>query len=1131
MFPHAGKSRLRLHRIVGASGSEYALTAGLIAVVSLGALATFGPMVGNMFDRSDSALAEAIETGRSGGSGPATGGPGDEGPGGAPGDGSGSGSDDDVPPPAPLAVRFALPMLTSADLGGVGFEISGAVTGAPYEFALDSAEGTALSGAGTVSDSTFTLGPIDLLGLRPGRIELTFASISAETGELAEAIAGVDYVELGQFDPVTGLSPLEEATSGAILAEGFSDPVPAFVSGEAELILNDEVVPGGTGVVDGDLIALRALAPEGFETSRTLSIAVGPLARDWQMTTRAPSFDPTNFVDFVLAVREPGERVESNAQSLEGIEIEAPISISGDGMPEYRLNDLTGGWTEWTAESGTIAPGGVVQVRMTADETFGATRRATVTIGDVVRAWDLRTRDPRVEPANFEAFPDAIDIDPRTEVVSEPQTIDGMETPAGIEISGTVGGVAAEYAIGDGDWTSAPGMIAPGETVRVRMTTGGLFSNSYTVNLTIGGIRQPFTAVTRDPVIAPTGFVDFDQAVQDPGAAVLSSVQPIFGLEAGTTISVTGDGEPEYRINDLVGGWTEWTSEPSILSPGGEVQLKTSASTAFSEVRRVEVTVGGITRSWEVRTRDARTVPDRFVAFRQADDLERGAIIVSNAQSISGMEAPADISISGIVAGRPGEYSINGGPWTSEGGKIANGDSVRVRMTTGGLFSETYTIHLTIGGVRQPFAATTRAAIVVPSDFRDFDIAVRDPGERVESIAQPIKGLEAAASIIVSGDGNPEYRINDMVTGWSAWTNEAGSVPPGSEVQVLLTASEAFSDTRRAQVTIGGITRSWEVRTRAASVTPGEFPAFTSLDKQERSTVVESNEVVIGSLEATGPIKVTGLTGEYRVNGGQWTDASGSIENGDRVQVRLTTGGNFETAYSVTLTIGNAQRVFVATTRAAITAPANFEHFVSQSDRQLSSLYNSNIQDLTGHEVAVPVSISGVGEYRVNNGSWSDWTTQPGEIQPRGRIQVRITTGNDFSTPHVARVTVGGVTRTFTVTTRAPDVTPDNMVNFTTLFERQPNQWVRSPEYQILTGFEADAPISIRNGEYRTLLPGADPAVEANWSTWTASDGSIAPGSGVWVRVRTAPTPQENTEASLTVGTRSVTFRAKTGSF
>jgi hypothetical protein len=76
---------------------------------------------------------------------------------------------------------------------------------------------------------------------------------------------------------------------------------------------------------------------------------------------------------------------------------------------------------------------------------------------------------------------------------------------------------------------------------------------------------------------------------------------------------------------------------------------------------------------------------------------------------------------------------------------------------------------------------------------------------------------------------------------------------------------------------------------------------------------VTSNTITVAGINTAAAVSITG--GEYSVNSGAWTPAAGTVENGDAVQVRLT---------SSTLTIGGVSGAFDVTTEAADTTPDAF---------------------------------------------------------------------------------------------------------------------------------------------------------------------------------------------------------------
>jgi hypothetical protein len=81
----------------------------------------------------------------------------------------------------------------------------------------------------------------------------------------------------------------------------------------------------------------------------------------------------------------------------------APISISGDGSPEYSIDSGA-----FTATAGTIYTGQTVQLRLTSNGTFGQSHTATLTIGSVSDNWTVTSLSC---PENFAYIPGSAGID------------------------------------------------------------------------------------------------------------------------------------------------------------------------------------------------------------------------------------------------------------------------------------------------------------------------------------------------------------------------------------------------------------------------------------------------------------------------------------------------------------------------------------------------------------------------------------------------------------------------------------------------------------------------------------------------------------------------------------------------
>ena len=97
------------------------------------------------------------------------------------------------------------------------------------------------------------------------------------------------------------------------------------------------------------------------------------------------------------------------------------------------------------------------------------------------------------------------------------------------------------------------------------------------------------------------------------------------------------------------------------------------------------------------------TIPDDFTFIDQTS-VALNTVIESAAITVTGMYADSDISVIG------GEYSIDGGAYTSALGTVNNGQLVTVRHTSSSINNTQVDTTLTIGGVSDTFSTTTVVA-------------------------------------------------------------------------------------------------------------------------------------------------------------------------------------------------------------------------------------------------------------------------------------------------------------------------------------------------------------------------------------------------------------------------------------
>jgi len=136
------------------------------------------------------------------------------------------------------------------------------------------------------------------------------------------------------------------------------------------------------------------------------------------------------------------------------------------------------------------------------------------------------------------------------------------------------------------------------------------------------------------------------------------------------------------------------------------------------------------------------------------------------------------------------------------------------------------------------------------------------------------------------------------------YTSDDGTVKNGDTITVQLTSSESSTTTSTATLTIGDVSAPFNVTTQFI---------FTDQTKVALNMAVKSNTMKVSGFNAAQPIAITG--GTYSINGGPYTDASGTVNNGDTVTVQLFSSESYSTITSAKLTIGSVSDTFDVATK------------------------------------------------------------------------------------------------------------------------------------------------------------------------------------------------------------------------
>ena len=690
------------------------------------------------------------------------------------------------------------------------------------------------------------------------------------------------------------------------------------------------------------------------------------------------------------------QEVTSNVITLADIPDGTVIRITGGS---YSINN-----GPYTSQDGTVQAGDQIRVRVISSSHYNTTVTATLTIGGVSGDFQVTTQAPppdaTPDPFSFTAVTGAALSQP---VTSDPITVTGIDSPATITISG------GEYSIDGGAFGSQAGTVQANQQVRVLLTSSPSYNTMLTATLTIGGVGSDFQVTTQAPppdtTPDPFGFTAITGA--GLGQAVTSDSITVTGIDAPATIAISGG---EYSID---GG--AFVSQAGQVQANQQVRVRLTAAADYDTTLTATLTIGGISADFQVTTQapPPDTTPDPF-SFNTVARAKPNQTVISNTITVSGINVPASISISG------GSYSINGKAFTRRKGTVSAGDQVRARLTAAADYDTTVTATLTIGGVSAEFQVTTQAppADTTPDPFGFTAVTDAGLGQPVTSNPITVTGIDAPASIAISGG---EYSVNG-----NTFTKQAGTVRGNDQVRVRLTSAPGYNATVTATLSIGGVSGDFQVTTQAPppDTTPDPF-SFTAVTDAEPNQTVISNPITVSGIDTPAPISVG--AGSYSINGTAFTHRKGTVKAGDQVRARITASADHSTTVTATITIGGVSGDFQVTTQSppADTTPDPFS-FAAVTGAALGQTVTSDPITVTGIDAPTSITISG-GMYSVNG---KPFTKKAGTVLADDQVQVRLTSSDQYDTAATATLTIDGFSGAFTVTTQGKPSTCDAPANW-----------------------------------------------------------------------------------------------------
>ena len=234
-----------------------------------------------------------------------------------------------------------------------------------------------------------------------------------------------------------------------------------------------------------------------------------------------------------------------------------------------------------------------------------------------------------------------------------------------------------------------------------------------------------------------------------------------------------------------------------------------TAATGCAVIATVNVASVGVNVTG-INVVNCDTTPDVFRFVSQAN-VPLNTLVVSNAVTITGINAPSPISVSG------GEYQLDGGTWLKGARKevatVTNGQTVRVRHTSSASDSTTVSTTLVIGGVSATFSPTTLATSVPPPISN-----VPPTISNLPSLPNGIKGGASIGLSVTFADDKP-FGASSVVSvsasrgtisgfaggayGAQSFTYNAPALPPVTEMLTFaVTDSDGVTTTATVTFTV-----------------------------------------------------------------------------------------------------------------------------------------------------------------------------------------------------------------------------------------------------------------------------------------------------------------------------------------
>jgi hypothetical protein len=459
------------------------------------------------------------------------------------------------------------------------------------------------------------------------------------------------------FEPVVDVPLNSLQISNTVIITGIE--VPVRISGGPYSVNGGAFTTQSGTVQEGDQVRLQRMSASTFDTWRSAFVDIGAGSYIFKTKTIRRDTTPDAFAlgDIVGVLR--GTVVTSNPITVTGINDAASISVAGGS---FSVNDGA-----FTTASGTVTEGQTIRVRHTASAAFSSSISTQLTIGGISGTFTSTTEAQDTIPESF-TFPSASDVPRNTVMTSAPIRVAGVNDATSIAVTG------GRYSIDSAAFTSDPGTVANGQSIRVQHTSSSDFQTSVGTTLSIGGVSAVFVSTTAAPDTTPDPFGFADRSGVSRSTEMISDEIMVSGINTSATIDVD---KGKYSVDGGV-----FTTRPGLVVNGQRVRVRHVSASDFSTSKTTRLVIGGVNASFTSTTEARDAAPDPFT-FVDRSGVIPLAQTTSNSVTVAGINDAVPIAIRAETGGAlnvEASYSVNGGSFTAAAGSVVVGDAVVVRV-------------------------------------------------------------------------------------------------------------------------------------------------------------------------------------------------------------------------------------------------------------------------------------------------------------------------------------------------------------------------------------------------------------------------------------------------------------------